>query len=60
VRWRKSRYSNPSGSCAEVGQDRSMIAVRDTKQEHMGDARTVLRFSQAGWREFTGGLKERT
>jgi Domain of unknown function (DUF397) len=57
---RGGRQSNPSGSCAEAGQAGNRIAVRDTRQEHLGDARTVLRFSLSAWREFTSRLKDST
>jgi hypothetical protein len=57
-RWRKAKASAHNGGCAEVGQDEARIAVRDTKQAHLGAARTVLDFSPEAWREFTAGLKQ--
>jgi uncharacterized protein DUF397 len=55
--WRKASFSLSLGQCAEVGQGEQVIGVRDTKQAHLGDDRTVLAFSPAAWRAFTAGLK---
>lgn len=54
--WRKSTYSSASGgSCVEVGQAQAVM-VRDTKQGHMGEARTVLSFTPEAWRVFTAKI----
>lgn len=52
--YRKSSFSNSCSNCIEVADG---ILIRDTKQKHLGDARTVLRFSESAWREFTERLK---
>lgn len=53
--WRKSRYSNGSGSCVEVGQaPAETVTVRDTKQSGRG---AVLKFSLDAWRAFTEQVK---
>ncbi len=46
--WRKSRASQPSGNCVEVGASRTAVRVRDS-QDRFG---AVLSFSPAGWRAF--------
>ena len=56
--WRKATASAHNGGCVEAGHGTAVIGVRDTKQEHLGDARTVLEFSPAAWRAFTARLKE--
>ena len=66
--WRESSYSAGGGECAEVGSGftncieaghgDAVVGVRDTKQEHLGDQRTVLEFSPEVWREFITQLKE--
>jgi hypothetical protein len=56
--WRKSSLSFSNGNCAEVGQGDAVIGVRDTKQEHLGDARTVLEFTPAAWAAFTARIRE--
>lgn len=60
VRWRTSSYSFSNGQCVEVGQGQAVVAVRDTRQEHPGSARTALKFTPAAWRRFTARLKEGT
>jgi hypothetical protein len=55
--WRKSTLSYSNGNCIEVGEGETVVGVRDTKQAHLGDARTVLKFTPAAWRAFTAGLK---
>lgn len=55
--WRKSSYSNSNGgSCVEVADALRAVGVRDTKQAHMGDSRTVLSFSHEAWRGFTARI----
>jgi hypothetical protein len=56
--WRKSTSSFSNGNCAEVGQGQAVVGVRDTKQEHLGEARTVLEFTPAAWAAFTRRIKE--
>lgn len=67
---RKSRYSNGT-NCTEVGDYRSAgpcgecqcvevasgVAVRDTKQAHLGPARDVLTFTPGQWATFLTSLK---
>lgn len=56
--WRKSTFSNAQGgSCVELASAPGLIGVRDTKQDHLGDARTVLSFSPEAWKRFTGTLR---
>lgn len=43
--------------CAEVGHGGSVIAVRDTKESHLGEDRTVLEFAPGAWGAFLSGLK---
>jgi hypothetical protein len=55
--WRKSSFSNMNGSCVEISRlvsDR--IGVRDTKDNGTGP---VLIFTEAEWRAFIAGAKER-
>jgi hypothetical protein len=53
--WRKSSYSSSQGgSCVEVANTADVVGVRDTKQAHLGDARTVLSFAPGAWRAFLG------
>jgi Domain of unknown function (DUF397) len=56
--WRKSSYSNASGSCVEIAMlngapDEPDIAVRDSKDPH-GPA---LTFTASHWRDFTTAIK---
>jgi hypothetical protein len=55
--WRKSAASAHNGGCVEAGHGTAVIGVRDTRQEHLGEARTVLEFSPAAWVAFTARLK---
>ena len=55
--WRKASASAHNGGCVEAGHGTAVIGVRDTKQEHLGDARTVLEFSPSAWGAFTARLK---
>jgi Domain of unknown function (DUF397) len=56
--WRKSSYSNASGSCVEIAVPAEAIAehdvaVRDSKDPH-GPA---LTFSARHWHAFTAAIK---
>lgn len=56
--WRKSSYSTEGGgSCVEVADAPGKIGVRDTKQAHLGDARTVLAVTPWAWRKLTATLR---
>jgi hypothetical protein len=55
--WRKATYSNGQGSCVEVGNVPSRILIRDTTQECMGSARTVLSTTPSAWQAFAASLK---
>ncbi len=56
LKWRKATYSSTNGgACIEVGETGRSVAVRDTKQNGMGD---VLAFTPAAWRKFTSNLKQ--
>lgn len=57
--WRKSRASTAQGgSCIEVASASTLVGVRDTKQAHLGQGRTVLSFSGQAWAEFLGRMPE--
>jgi hypothetical protein len=54
-RWRKASYSgNGGGSCVEVGNDKSAVLVRDTKEHGRGP---VLRVSPNGWGQFLDSIR---
>lgn len=56
--WRKSSYSNAQGgSCIEVADQARSVMIRDTKQEHLGNARTLLSVTPDAWKSFTASLK---
>ena len=56
--WRKSSYSTEGGgSCVEVAGAPGRVGVRDTKESHLGTARTVLTFTPQAWRSFTTNLR---
>jgi hypothetical protein len=50
--WRKSSHST-AGSCAEVGQDGAVVAVRDSKDPDG----PVLVFGPVTWVAFLEGLR---
>ena len=50
--WRTSSHSLAS-NCAEVGQDGTIVAVRDTKDR----TGPVSRFPAAAWARFTADVK---
>ena len=53
--WRKTTYSEP-GTCVEIGAG-TTVGVRDTKEKHLGERRTILEFSPDVWHAFTASLK---
>lgn len=58
MNWRKASYSTGGATnCVEVASALGAIGVRDTKQAHLADARTVLCFAPEAWREFTVSLR---
>jgi hypothetical protein len=55
--WRKSTHSSgDGGSCIEVA-DGGRIGVRDTKEAHLGNARTVIKFEPGAWRGFVASVR---
>jgi hypothetical protein len=60
--WRKSSASitdaGAGSECAEVGAGNAVIGVRDTKQAHLGEARTVLEFSPGAWNRFLTRVRQ--
>jgi Domain of unknown function (DUF397) len=55
ARWRKSRYSNPSGNCVEMAQlTAETVAVRDS---WCPDGPTLI-FTRASWQAFLHGLQD--
>lgn len=56
--WRKASYSENGGAnCVEVGDAVRSVMIRDTKQAHLGDCRTVLDVPAQAWTAFTRTLK---
>lgn len=56
--WRKSSYSSAQGgTCVEVADAPCAVLIRDTKQEPLGNARTVLAVSPDAWTSFAASLK---
>ena len=58
VAWRKSSYSNASGSCVEIAiltdaPGEHDIAVRDSKDPHGA----ALTFTARHWRDFIAAIK---
>jgi Domain of unknown function (DUF397) len=55
--WRKSRRSNDSANCVEVGAvpDRRVVGVRDSKQEGRGP---VLEFATPAWEAFVTAIRD--
>lgn len=55
AKWRKSRYSNPSGNCVEMAMlAGEQVAVRDS---HRPDGPALL-FTRAAWERFLRGVRE--
>ncbi len=53
--WRKSSYSGANGgNCVEVGTDRALVLVRDTKDSETGP---VLVFGRKAWVAFAAQLR---
>lgn len=58
MNWRKASYSNGgANNCVEVADSTRNVMVRDTKQDHLGKARTVLSISPKAWERFTRSLR---
>lgn len=55
--WRKSTYSGSEANCLEAASAARAIAVRDTKQAHLGPNRTILSFTPTAWEKFTASLR---
>lgn len=61
--WRKASASindaQGGSECAEVGTGVTVVGIRDTKQQHLGDARTVLEFTPGAWGQFLAQVRDR-
>ena len=57
--FRKSSFCPLHGSkdCVEAGTGPGAVAVRDTRQEAMGGARTVLQVSPGAWQAFLARVR---
>lgn len=56
--FRKSSYSTAQGgACIEVARVSRAVMIRDAKQAHLGDRRTVLSVTPAAWRKFVSAVK---
>lgn len=55
--YRTSSHSTYNGNCVAAGHGTGVVGVRDTKQEALADAQTVLEFPACAWREFVSRLK---
>jgi hypothetical protein len=55
--WRKSRRSNSSGNCVEVGTalGHRVVGVRDSKQHGRGP---VLEFTAPAWQAFLATVRD--
>lgn len=55
--WRKSSFSNASGSCVEVQFRGAVVALKDSKEPQ--DERRTLRVGADEWRSFLVHLPRR-
>lgn len=56
--WRTSSYSGSGGGeCIEVGASAGAVLIRDTKQSHLAEGRSVLRLTPSDFRHLTNTLK---
>jgi hypothetical protein len=58
MNWRKASYSTGGATnCIEVADGQRNVMIRDTKEHHLGDNRTVLAVSPTSWRTFVESLQ---
>jgi len=55
--YRTPSESHANGNCAEVGSGAQVVAVRDTKEAALGEARTVLEFTPGAWNRFLAEIR---
>lgn len=56
--WRTASYSSENGGeCVEVGDRGHSVLVRDTKERHLSDTRTMLAVPAKAWSEFLKSIR---